>query len=69
MRRRSKVPIVLAALLFLLGAVAEIATSRSVNYMGVPEMAPHTPQHSSRFGGAEAFVDTLEARLDMTMNP
>ena len=29
MRRRSKLPIVLAALLFLLAAVAEIATSRS----------------------------------------
>jgi hypothetical protein len=30
MRRRSKVPIVLVALLFLLAAVAEIATSRIV---------------------------------------
>ena len=29
MRKKSKLPIVLAALLFLLAAVAEIATSRS----------------------------------------
>ena len=36
MQRKSTVPIVLAALLFILAAVAEIATGRSVVVDGTP---------------------------------
>ena len=39
MQRRSTVPIVLAALLFILAAVAEIATSRRVIVDGAPAPA------------------------------
>ena len=52
MRKKSKLPILLAALLFGLAAAAEIAGSR----MGGPEMAPHTPQHSERPSEAVALL-------------
>ena len=55
MRKKSKLPILLAALLFGLAAAAEIATSRIVQ-MGGPEMAPQTPQRSERPGEAVAHA-------------
>jgi len=51
MQNRSKAPIVLAALLFILAAVAEIVTSHTVMVDG----APAPVEHHLRINGHAAF--------------